>query len=190
MSGWPNARHSSGIEPFASQTTLPGMYFTNFPISTKFTRVGHAADIAGQGSKSDAPKAKTTPSGPKKPFYKRRGFIICQIITGIIGIAMIFILLWPVVHAIAQHVLDVSHLVIEESIIQSPSNNSFTVRVSFQFYMLILILNPVGYEWLRYEYWNNSRKNLLDRTRSSKLINFSLDIFSSFPGVLDARLRS
>lgn len=46
---------------------------------------------------------------------------------GIIGIVMIFVLLWPVVRAIAQHVLDVSEMHIETSVIQSPSNDSFTL---------------------------------------------------------------
>jgi hypothetical protein len=93
----------------------------------------HAADFAGgfEGHESDVPgqseKGAPVATTPKIPFYKRRNFIICQVVFAIIGIVMIFVMLWPVVHAIAQHVLDVSEMHIESSVIQSPSNESFTV---------------------------------------------------------------
>jgi len=87
----------------------------------------HAADIGGHES-HPSESEKAVVATPKIPFYKRRNFIICQIVFGIIGIVMIFVMLFPVVRAIAQHVLDVSDLHIESSVIQSPSNGSFTVR--------------------------------------------------------------
>lgn len=89
----------------------------------------HGASFGGQDAASSRAEKPLAATEPKKiPFYKRRNFIICQIVTAIIGIIMIFVLLWPVVRAIAQHVLDVSEMHIETSVIQSPSNESFTVR--------------------------------------------------------------
>jgi hypothetical protein len=133
MSDWPNARHSSGIEPFGSTETLPSMSCTSpiNPFSCHPT--AHAAGFGGgfEGHEGQVPgeseKGDIVATTPKIPFYKRRNFIICQVVFAIIGIVMIFVMLWPVVHAIAQHVLDVSEMHIESSVIQSPSNESFTV---------------------------------------------------------------
>ncbi|PVF99379.1 hypothetical protein CPB86DRAFT_293734 [Serendipita vermifera] len=116
MSHWPTARHSSGVEPFGSQTNLPD-HAARFGRDDGSTFIDHSE------------KVTPAPQPPKPPFYKRRGFIICQIVTAIIGIAMIFILLWPVVHAIAQHVLDVSHMTVTSSVIESPSNDTFTLKM-------------------------------------------------------------
>ena len=46
----------------------------------------------------------------------------------ILGIVLLFVSLFPLVHVIAQHVLDVSHMIVDSSMIQSPNNGSFTVR--------------------------------------------------------------
>lgn len=140
MSGWFNshARHSSGVEPFGSTTSLPGENIISLsPMSCLIRCPGAAASIGGlhnEGTllnEGTVVSEKTVPNrsatGQQKPFYKRRWFIICQIVTAIIGVVMIFVMLWPIVHAIAQHVLDVSHMHIESSVIQSPSNDSFTV---------------------------------------------------------------
>ncbi|KAI0072486.1 hypothetical protein K474DRAFT_1678619 [Panus rudis PR-1116 ss-1] len=66
----------------------------------------------------------------RKPgWYKSRKFLICQGITAAIGIAMIFVLLWPVVKAIAQHVVNVSVLNIDTAQITEPTNSSFMLAM-------------------------------------------------------------
>jgi hypothetical protein len=90
--------------------------------------IGAAASLDGFHNEGTALSEKTAVApGSKVPFYRRRWFIVCQIVTAIIGIVMLFVMLYPLVHAIAQHVLDVSHMHIESSVIQAPSNESFTV---------------------------------------------------------------
>jgi hypothetical protein len=132
MSQWPSARYSSGVEPYGSATSLPGnstLFSSKFYLLTKSSSA-HAASFGGHETVIGSEKAHENREQQKeqKPWYKRRNFIISQIVMGIIGIIMIFVLLWPVVHAIAQHVLDVSHMIIESSIIESPSNDTFKVR--------------------------------------------------------------
>ena len=129
----------------------------------------HAASFGGQDtapSRSEKPPAAATP--PKVPFYKRRNFIICQIVTAIIGIVMIFVLLWPVVRAIAQHTLDVAEMHIESSVIQSPSNESFTVCSLKCPLFQNLILRVAYNERLRIKHGSHSRCNSLVRSSASK----------------------
>jgi hypothetical protein len=59
---------------------------------------------AAGGALAETEKPDATPPDEQKkvPFYKKKKFIIAQCILIPIGIAMIFILLYPVVHAIAQ----------------------------------------------------------------------------------------
>ncbi|TFY72142.1 hypothetical protein EVG20_g865 [Dentipellis fragilis] len=64
------------------------------------------------------------------PFYKKRWFIVSQIIAGAVGIGLLFVILYPVVGAIAQHVVDVSVLNIDTVSIMEPSNNSFTLGMN------------------------------------------------------------
>lgn len=68
---------------------------------------------------------------PKKvPFYKKKGWwktrnaLIIQGIASALGIALLFIVLFPVVRAIAQHVVNVSVLNIDTVAITSPANTS------------------------------------------------------------------
>lgn len=122
MSGWlttnypTHARHSSGIEPFGSTEHLPEN-------AASFARDTVADDHTFYAGSEKPPP----PPAEKVPFYKRRGFIICQIVTAIIGIVMLFVMLFPLVHVIAQHVLDVSQMHVDSSMIQSPNNGSFTL---------------------------------------------------------------
>ncbi|KAG8833980.1 hypothetical protein FRC17_009762 [Serendipita sp. 399] len=119
MSNWPHghARHSSPIQGYGSTTSLPG----------------HAASMGGDYETATYAPTEKAPDQTKPaqgvPFYKRRGFIICQIVTAIIGIIMLFLMLWPIVRAIAQHVLNVSHMNIESSVIESPENGTFTLKM-------------------------------------------------------------
>jgi hypothetical protein len=61
---------------------------------------------------------------PRQPFYKKRGFIISQLIIIPLGIALLFILLFPVVRAIVQLVVNRSQLSVEVAAITAPANNS------------------------------------------------------------------
>ncbi|KAI0370690.1 hypothetical protein BV20DRAFT_966193 [Pilatotrama ljubarskyi] len=66
---------------------------------------------------------------PKPPLYKRRWFIIANVVGACLGIAILFILLYPVVHAIAQHIVNVSVLNVDKAAIVNPTNNSFDLRM-------------------------------------------------------------
>ncbi|KAI9463679.1 hypothetical protein BJY52DRAFT_1404720 [Lactarius psammicola] len=63
------------------------------------------------------------------PFYRKRSFLISQAIGALVGIGLFFVLLYPVVRAIAQHVVDASTLNIDRVGIAQPSNNSFSLRL-------------------------------------------------------------
>ena len=64
------------------------------------------------------------PTPARVPFYKRKWFSIAQIITAPIGFAMIFILLWPVVRAVVQLIVNKSTLDIQVATISKPTNSS------------------------------------------------------------------
>lgn len=85
-----------------------------------------AAPVSGFASSSPPPSAPAQ----KTPFYKTRKFIICQIITWILAIVLIFVLLYPVVKAIAQLVVNRSVLNVEQARIISPSNGSFILNMT------------------------------------------------------------
>ena len=71
----------------------------------------------------------TTPA-KKVPFYKKKGWwktrnaLIAQAVLGALGIALLFIVLFPVIKAIAQLVVDRSVLNVDTAAISSPSNDS------------------------------------------------------------------
>lgn len=91
------------------------------------------ADTAGPETAADTAAAGTTTIAvvqPSVPFYRKPGWwksrnvIICQLVTACLGIALLFIILFPVVRAIAQHVVNASVLNIDESAITNPGNDS------------------------------------------------------------------
>jgi hypothetical protein len=61
----------------------------------------------------------------KKPLYKRRWFIISQVIACFVGIGLLFVLLFPVIKAIAQHIVNVSKLNVDRVVISEPTNTSY-----------------------------------------------------------------
>ena len=73
---------------------------------------------------SDGGLQSTTPAGAATPFYKRRWFLVSQVVLAIVGIGLLFVLLYPVVKAIAQHIVNVSQLNIDRVAIVQPSNTS------------------------------------------------------------------
>jgi hypothetical protein len=124
------------------------------------TILGHAADFAGANVTEGTGIARTTSAGvvpegavagsgiaatalpsdrdaaqpavpPPQPFYKKRWFIISQIILIPLSIAFLFILLYPVLRAIAQLVVNKSTLDVQVATISNPQNNT-SVPVLFQ----------------------------------------------------------
>ena len=75
---------------------------------------------------SEGPSSLKQEDGPSKdmPFYRKPSFLICQGLTLVIGIILLFLLLFPVVGAIAQHVVNVSRLNVDRVAIAGPSNTS------------------------------------------------------------------
>ncbi|KAH9850917.1 hypothetical protein C2E23DRAFT_886961 [Lenzites betulinus] len=88
--------------------------------------VGTSAAAAVVVQPEDVPRPA---AAPKPPLYKRRWFIITNVVASCLGIAILFILLYPVVHAIAQHIVNVSVLNVDRLIIENPTNNSFTLTM-------------------------------------------------------------
>ncbi|TBU23049.1 hypothetical protein BD311DRAFT_704566 [Dichomitus squalens] len=70
------------------------------------------------------------PLEPKEPLYKRKWFIITNIVVALLSIAILFILLYPVVHAIAQHLVNATVLHVDQAIITNPTNQSFDLSLN------------------------------------------------------------
>ncbi|KAH7875192.1 uncharacterized protein C8R40DRAFT_1170817 [Lentinula edodes] len=79
----------------------------------------------------DARATAAAPAAPQShvPFYKRRKFIISQAILIPLGIVLLFVLLFPVVTAIVQDVLNNSVLGISVATISNPANSSFQLAL-------------------------------------------------------------
>ncbi|KAA1471743.1 hypothetical protein DENSPDRAFT_133322 [Dentipellis sp. KUC8613] len=99
--------------------------------------VGGAIGSDGAGAEDEAAAQPVVAGGDAAPttadatpFYKKRWFIVSQIVAGAIGIALLFVILYPVVGAIAQHVVNVSVLNIDTVSLVEPSNNSFTLGMN------------------------------------------------------------
>ncbi|KAF9047294.1 hypothetical protein BJ165DRAFT_1464966 [Panaeolus papilionaceus] len=76
----------------------------------------------------DAPPSDVPPP-PKQPFYKKRWFIISQIILIPLAIALLFILLFPVVRAIVALVVKRTNLSVDIANITFPQNNTFELAL-------------------------------------------------------------
>ncbi|KAK7690332.1 hypothetical protein QCA50_006989 [Cerrena zonata] len=92
--------------------------------SAQPTSTSQPQDLGG-----NAAPTVPTPAQPKPPFYKRKAFIISQAIIIPLGIVLLFVLLFPVVTAIAQLVLNRSQLGVDFATISAPSNNSFQLAL-------------------------------------------------------------
>lgn len=105
---------------------------SQFSESNVVARTTPAGVVAGGGAGVTANTPQDTPDGiarpaadaPRQPFYKRRWFIISQIIIIPLGIALLFIVLFPVVRAIVQLVVKRSTLDIQVAAISQPQNNT------------------------------------------------------------------
>jgi len=148
------ARRSSGVydatygspPSLASNASLKGDFKVSVTrhVENRPGTIGHAVAPAGvttttpAGVPTGVDAAKPTsamddradsepvppPTRARVPFYKRKWFIITQIVLAPIGFAMIFILLWPVVRAVIQLVVNRSTLDIQVATVSGATNNS------------------------------------------------------------------
>jgi hypothetical protein len=68
--------------------------------------------------------AANQPQAYKPPFYLRPWFIVTGLVAGTLGLALLFIILYPVVKAIAQLVVNRSVLNVDVAMITNPQNDS------------------------------------------------------------------
>lgn len=108
----------AGVHPYASSSAAVN---TPLPASAPGSRVGHEPAEAAAGEEV---RPEDVPRAPKPPLWKRKWFIITNIVVALLGIAILFILLYPVVHAIAQHIVNVSVLNVDQVQIINPTNTS------------------------------------------------------------------
>lgn len=124
------------VPEYPCEVPFQALYFRPF-LTPKAT--GNAAGPAGtEGISTPRPAAptgavsgwddQTAPppavSPTRQPFYKRRWFIISQIIIIPLGIALLFIVLFPVVRAIVELVVKRTNLSVQLAVITQPVNNS------------------------------------------------------------------
>ena len=126
-------------DPFADpiqRTTSAGVVVGSTVAMDGEHEEGAGADIDADAEKQQleaayAPPTATTEDGagvvtapPRVPLYKRRWFIITGIVGSCLGIALLFIILFPVVKAIIQYVVDQAVLNIDVATIAQPQNTS------------------------------------------------------------------
>jgi hypothetical protein len=80
-----------------------------------------AGEPSGWNDDSHAPQ--TQPEQPKVPLYKRRWFIITAIVVALLGIALLFIILFPVIRAIVQLVVKRTQIDVDRAMILNPTND-------------------------------------------------------------------
>ncbi|KAG1812612.1 uncharacterized protein BJ212DRAFT_460083 [Suillus subaureus] len=160
-------------DPFA-RTTPAG----NAPVHQT-----EAAVPQPEGQPADTHAATVPVAAPRLPLYKRRWFIIISIVGACLGIALLFIILFPVLRAIVQHVINQATLNIQQAAILSPSNTSFTLvmlgvvshtgifsaTVAFSQPVNVSWMNgsvevPLGYMSLSTLYASNKRATINDTT--------------------------
>ncbi|KAK0485666.1 hypothetical protein IW261DRAFT_1451420 [Armillaria novae-zelandiae] len=146
-----SARESSGIydhgpdfegstASLAGHAALPAG--SRFSEGTEILRTTPAGVVVGpeaQGASTTDPSAINQPNAPDAPpqdeaphvpWYKRRKFIISQAILIPLGIALLFILLFPVVTAIVQLVVNRSVINVDVAFITEPQNNTFNLALA------------------------------------------------------------
>ncbi|KAG7446409.1 uncharacterized protein BT62DRAFT_931852 [Guyanagaster necrorhizus] len=144
-----SARESSGIydhDPdfegstasLAGHAALPaGSRFSEGPEILRTTAAGvpvgpepSQGTPTAQPSAADQPDASPQKVAPSMPWYKTRKFIISQAIIIPLGIALLFILLFPVVTTVVQSVVDKSVINVNVASITELQNNTFNLALS------------------------------------------------------------
>ena len=121
--GAPIARTTSaGVHPYSSPAASSAAVHDPPAASADDENAQPAADAAP--APAVRPEDVPREVAPKVPLYKRKWFIIAAIVAALLGIAILFILLYPVVHAIAQHIVNVSVLNVDRAVITQPTNSS------------------------------------------------------------------
>ncbi|KAK0241921.1 hypothetical protein EDD85DRAFT_820884 [Armillaria nabsnona] len=147
-----SARESSGIydhspdfesstASLAGHAALPAG--SRFSEGTEILRTTPAGVLVGpeaaQGASTTDPSATNQPNAPDAPpqdaappvpWYKKRKFIISQAIIIPLGIPLLFILLFPVVTAIVQLVVNRSVINVDVAFITEPQNNTFNLALT------------------------------------------------------------
>lgn len=96
----------------------------------------------------------TATNPPKSPLYKRKWFWITSVIGGLLGIALLFIILFPVLKAVIQDVINKTQLTVTTAAITNPSNSSFTLAMQGLvthtgiFSAAIIFTQPVNVSWI------------------------------------------
>ncbi|KAF8894927.1 hypothetical protein CPB84DRAFT_1848428 [Gymnopilus junonius] len=102
----------------------------------------------------DQPTPAVVPAAPRVPFYKRRWFIISQIIIIPLAIALLFILLFPVVRAIVQLVVKRTNLDVTLASLTQPTNTSFQLGLQGNVFNTgiikakIMFTEPTNVSWI------------------------------------------
>lgn len=115
------------VDPSTGNAANPGV--------SRFSEAQGATVSHGEGSEithEDAAAAGAAggvaaanqPQAYKPPFYLRRWFIVTGVVLGALGLALLFIILYPVVKAIAQLVVNRSVLGVDQVMITNPQNGS------------------------------------------------------------------
>jgi len=113
---------------------------------------GEHVDSTTTAAASEDPTSPDTLSKP--PLYKRRWFIIVSVIGNCIGIAFLFIMLFPVVKAIIQDVVNKTAIDITTVAITNPTNTSFQLLMqgivthTGVFSAVISFPTPINVSWL------------------------------------------
>ena len=111
-----HAADLGGTDPFRSYSVEA----QKLPASGFFTESGDECDHT-----RDLPTVNGDGSASKKtPLYRKPSFLICQAVTLVVGIVLLFLLLYPVVRAIAQHIVNVSKMNVDRVAIARPANTS------------------------------------------------------------------
>ncbi|KAJ3567055.1 hypothetical protein NP233_g6616 [Leucocoprinus birnbaumii] len=107
------------------------------------------------GWNNDSHPPQTQPEQPRVPLYKRRWFIITSIVVALLGIALLFIILFPVIRAIVQLVVKRTQIDVDRAVIMNPSNDSFTLQFEGNvthtgiFSASIKFTEPIDVFWLQ-----------------------------------------
>ncbi|KAG1896026.1 uncharacterized protein F5891DRAFT_1165745 [Suillus fuscotomentosus] len=135
-------------DPFAS--TTPAGITINAPAHQT------GADIPQPEHRppADTDAVRLPAAAPRPHLYKRRWFIVTSIVGACLGIALLFVVLFPVLRTIVQYVINQSTLNIQQAAILSPSNTSFTLAIlgvvshTGIFSATVAFSQPVNVSWI------------------------------------------
>ncbi|KAH8992759.1 hypothetical protein EDB86DRAFT_3078965 [Lactarius hatsudake] len=118
----PTNAQNSVVTHLASDASATRVISAGGPVGPVNDVDRHSVDPARATIGADGASTQT-------PFYRKRLFLVSQAIGALVGIGLFFVLLYPVVGAIAQHVVDASTLNVDRVEIAQPSNTSFSLRL-------------------------------------------------------------